>query len=159
MSCSEYSVNAMIAEQWYRDQIQDRECDLQKIEAENGHCIGCESYNASCSVCSQIKRAERQMLLLQNAGVVAALKIILQNCEYLEYDEEFSKYWGERFGGNKIKIKITDPKRVRKNRSIARWVRDELCQATGIQFPRPQASRRQPYFYISLPERFYKDRT
>ena len=61
MSRCDYSVNAMIAEEWYRDQMHDREREFQKIEAENGHCMSCERYNANCSACSRIKRQKEKM--------------------------------------------------------------------------------------------------
>ena len=85
------------------------------------------------------------MLLWQNTEVVDALRRILESYKYLEYDEKHS------MGQDKLKIVITDPKKVLQNYVIAQWVRDDLCKATGLVFSIPSTGFNRPYFYIRPP--------
>ena len=85
------------------------------------------------------------MLLWQNTEVVDALRRILENYKYLEYDEKHS------MDQDKLKIVITDGKKVPQNYVIAQRVRDDLCTATGLIFRVPSTSSNCPYFYIRPP--------
>lgn len=91
------------------------------------------------------------MKLWENTEIVDALKCILEKCKYVEYDEKNRKYWAECSDQDKLKIVITDPEKVSRNKDIAYWVWDQLCKVTGIAFPIPQTSVGQPYFYIRPP--------
>ena len=87
---------------------------------------------------------------LQHIKITNALKSILENYSYLKYEKEGSKRWEE----NRFKIIITDREKIYDNNSIACEVRDTLCRTTGINFPIPSVAPRQPYFYISHPDRY-----
>ena len=73
------------------------------------------------------------MLLSEDQAVVDALKEILEDYEYLEYDEESS--------GNRdfLRVKVTDPTADR-DISVAHRIRRELGRATGRYFLNPTSA-------------------
>ena len=77
------------------------------------------------------------MLLSENQAVVDALKKILEDYAYLEYDEESSR--NQDF----LRVKVTDPK-TNRDISVARRISRELGISTGIDFLNPSSAGSGP---------------
>ena len=55
MSRSDYDVNAKIAEDWYRQEMDVHHTRREEIEAIDGHCTNCKAYNENCPRCTTIR--------------------------------------------------------------------------------------------------------
>ena len=77
------------------------------------------------------------MLLSENQSVVDALKKILEDYEYLEYDEEYSR------NRDLLRVKVTDPKTDR-DISDAHDISRILGISTGRDFRSPGSAGSGP---------------
>ena len=67
------------------------------------------------------------MKLSENQNVINALKHILEDYEYLEYDEK------ESSNMNHLVVKVTDINAVRDS-GDAKWIVEKLTGTTGLEF-------------------------